>query len=56
MRAQEWRDGLRRSTGGVNWFVGANELSPVNQGLIGYPGTGNLIRELVQVRLNARHT
>lgn len=57
MRAQEWRDGLRqRFTGGVNWFVGANELSPVNQGLIGYPGTGNLIRELEQVRLNARHT
>lgn len=57
MRAQEWRDGLRQGfTGGVNWFVGANELSPVNQGLIGYPGTGNLIRELEQVRLNARHT
>lgn len=37
----------------VNWFVRANELSPVNQALIGYPGMGNLVREL---ELNVRHT
>lgn len=41
---------------GVNWFDGANELSPVNQGLMGYPGTGNLFTELEQVRRNVRHT
>lgn len=41
---------------GVNWFDGANELSPVNQGLMGYPGTGNLVTELEQVRRNVRHT
>ena len=40
----------------VNWFVRANELNLVNQGLMGYPGTGNLVRELDQVRLNVRHT
>lgn len=41
----------------MNWFVRANELSPVNQGLMGYPGGGgNLVRELEQVRLNVRHT
>ncbi len=41
---------------GVNWFVRANELSSVNQALMGYPGTGNLVRELEQVRQNVRHT
>lgn len=40
----------------VNWFARANELSPVNQGLMGYPGMGNLVRELEQVRRNVRHT
>ena len=40
----------------VNWFVRANELSPVNQGLMGYPGTANLVRELERFSPNVRHT
>lgn len=40
----------------MNWFDRANELSSGNQGLMGYPGTGNLVRELEQVRQNVRHT
>ena len=52
-----WRDGWSGAeVDGVNWFVRANELSPVNQGLMGYPGTCNLVRELEQVRQNMRHT
>lgn len=47
---------IEAGVGGVNWFDGANELSPVNQGLMGYPGTGNLVTELEQVRRNVRHT
>lgn len=35
---------------GVNWFVRANELSSGNQSLMGYPGTGDLIKELEYVR------
>lgn len=49
-------DSLGQRLTGVNWFVRANELSPVNQGLMRYPGTGNLVRELEQVSLNVRHT
>lgn len=52
-RARRWM--LRWGDDGVNWFDRANELSPVNQGLMGYPGTGNLVRELEQVRRNVRH-
>lgn len=36
--------------GGVNWFVRANELSSGNQSIMGYPGTGDLIKELEYVR------
>lgn len=35
---------------GVNWFVRANELSSGNHSLMGYPGTGDLIKELEYVR------
>lgn len=35
---------------GVNWFVRANELSSGNRGLMGCPGTGDLIKELEYVR------
>lgn len=35
---------------GVNWFVRANELSSGNRSLMGYPGTGDLIKELEYVR------
>lgn len=49
--------GLRRvEVDGVKWFVRANELSFVNRGLMGYPGSSNLIRELERVGLNVRHT
>lgn len=41
---------------GVNWFVRANELSLCNRGLMGYPGMGNLVMELEQVKQNVRHT
>lgn len=40
----------------MNWFVRANELSLFNRGLMGYPGMGNLVRELEQVKQNVRHT
>lgn len=55
-RAGLGRHRLWRGAAGVNWLVGANELSPVNQGLMGYPGRANPVRESEQVRLNVRHT
>lgn len=45
----------RPAAGWDGWLVGANELSPVNQRLTGYPGTGNPVRELEQVRPGVRH-
>lgn len=49
-------DALGRRLTGVNWFDRANELSPVNQGLMGYLGTANLVRKSEQVKQSVRHT
>lgn len=49
-------DGFSVKGNGVNSFVSANELSSGNRSLMGYPGTGDLIKELEHIRQNVRHT
>lgn len=45
----------RRLTAKMQLVCRANELKLLNQGLLRYPGMGNLVRDLEQVGSNVRH-
>lgn len=46
----DWEERWMVEGDGLKGFVRANELSSGNRNLMGYPGTGDLIKELEYVR------